>query len=775
MLLDRKHERESLERLLATVHDGLSGALVLRGEPGIGKTALVDPAVACAGDIQVARVEGVQSEMELGFAALHRLLIPFLARLKRLPTPQRDALNAAFGRIAGGPPDAFLVRLATLTLLVDVASEAPLLCVVDDAQWLDDASAAVLAFVARRLVADRIGLLVAVRDPCERRISFDGLTELPLGGLPTSDAHELLVSASGVHVDPGVSEQIVSATGGNPLALAELGSELTPDELTGASPLPEPLPLGRRLAERLAQRLGALGADVQTLLLLAAADPSGDPALLWRAGGALGLGPEAADHPEVDRMLTLTPRVTFRHPLMRSAIYHRATTLARHRAHQALAAASDPELDPDLRAWHLAAAVDGPDEQVAAELERSAPRACARGGWRAAAASLILAAALTPDENHRAVRRLRAADAELAAGASASAAALLEQAEPFLADPMARAEARRLRAWVRCAGGGGAIASARLLKVALALRPLDAGRARGLLLEALEAALCSGAGSGGAVMREIGRVTRSTPRPPHRPETPGDLLLDGFALLDTDDAAGVTMLRRAVQTLREEDSQHEEYLRWMSLACVAAYELWDSEAMQALCGRAVQRARAEGAMAALARLLHHQALLHRQCGRPAAAEAARGEAQALCASSRCVGIVGSDDGNLDRANLPGVIETAMDRGDRDAATKALARLTARATVSGTALGLGLLARSRALLADGDTAERLYAEAITHLERCRAPGELARARLLFGEWLRGQRRWRSARSQLRAADELLRSIGADTQPPGAHARRLPTGN
>jgi len=837
-VLDRHHEKAALDGLLRTVRAGLSGALVLRGELGIGKTALLDYAVASAPDMQLARVVGVESEMELGFAALHQLVLPFVPALDRLPTPQRDALACAFGLVSGNAPDGFLVGLATLTLLANAASERPVLCVIDDAQWLDQASAAVLAFVARRLFADRIGMLFAVREPVESQVPLDGLSELTLGGLPDREARELLSCASGVPVDARVAEQIVSQTGGNPLALLELGGELTAEELSGASPLPEPLPAGRRLEELVQRRVRTLPTDLQTLLLLAAAEPSGEPPLLWRACHLLGLGPEAGDLPGADRLLTLTPRIAFRHPLIRSAVYHGATALSRQRAHRALATASDPECDADRRAWHLAAAAVGPDEDVAAELERSADRARDRGGWSAAAASLRRAAVLTPDQGRRAVRCLNAAHAELVAGAPAVAGQLLEQAAPLLSDPRQRAEAVRLQAWVRFQLGESATIPALLLEAAQAIEPFDLGRARQILLEAWDAALCAG----GAAMREVARVARETPRPAHAPESPGDLLLDGFAMLDADYPAGMDLLRRAITLLEEDDTADDEDLRWMSLACLAAYALWDEEAMQMLCARAVGSARARGALSALLTRLSYQALSQQLCGQLTASEATLSEGRAISAATGNVGGfgcaaflevaslarrgragqardvgaatmqqaqergqagavtfvrnalavlelgLGDPAAALDHAQpvfaedlflhgtliLPELIEAAAQSGNRSIAMAALTPLSARATASGTELALGLLARSRALLAPDGNAERFYAAAIEHLEHCRAAGELARAHLLYGEWLRAHRRRRDAREQLRSAHEMFGAIGADAFAERARVGLLASG-
>ena len=532
MLLDRERERRELDRLLALVREGLSGALVVHGEAGIGKSALLEYAVASAQDMQVASVVGVESEMELGFAGLHQLLVPFLPGLGRLPAPQRQALGSAFGLITGAAPDLFLVGLATLTLLANAAEEQPVLCVLDDAQWLDQASAAALGFVARRLFADRIAMLFGAREQAERHAAFEGLTELEVRGLPDDDARELLACVAAGSLDQRTGERIVAETGGNPLALVELAAELTVGQLAGTSPLPDPLPLGRRLEERFAYRVRTLPRETQTLLLLASAQQLGDPEQLWRAAKSLGIPPEAADLPELDRLIAFKPRVVFRHPLMRSAVYQGASAHQRRQAHEALAAVSDPERDADRRAWHLAAAAVGPDEEVAAELERSADQARHRGGYAATAAFLRRAVDLTPDTQRRAVRGLHAAQAELAAGAPAVAADLLEKATPSLAGPLDRAEARRLEARVRFAQGECRTIPASLLDAARAFEALDLTRARETLREAFAVSLYAGREAGEAGTGAIAHAAREMPRSPGTPESPADLLLDGVALLE---------------------------------------------------------------------------------------------------------------------------------------------------------------------------------------------------------------------------------------------------
>jgi hypothetical protein len=635
VVLDRQREKAAIDRLLGGVRGGVSGALVLRGEAGIGKTTLLEYVAVRAADLEVSRVVGVEAEMELGFAALHQLVLPFVPGVDELPSPQRDALACALGLAAGSAPDGFLVGLAVLTLLGNAAAERPVLCVIDDVQWLDQASAGVLAFVGRRLVVGGIGMVFAVRDPAERRVALDGLPELMLAGLPDREAGELLASVSGGPVNPRVGERIVAETRGNPLALVELGADLPRDVLSGVTPLPEPLPIGRRVEEAVRRRVRGLSAEARTLLLVAAAEPLGDPAVLWRACAAVGLEPEVADTPGIERLLRFTPRIEFRHPLIRSAVYHGATGVARQRAHRALAAASSEE-DGDRRAWHLAAAAVGPDEDVAAELERCAARARDRGGWSAAAACLRRAAALTPDEGRRTTRRLHAAEAELVAGGPAGAAELLEQVTPALRDPGARAEAMRLQAWTRFQLGERAVVLPRLLEAAEAIRAFDAGRARQILLEAW--AVVPYVGEAG--WRELARVSRGTPRPPHAPECAGDMLLDGFALLDGDPRAGADLLRRAIVVVLENDGVDEENPGWLSLGCLAAYVLWDEEALRLLCARGVRSARAGGALGVLLTRLSFQALSQQVSGRLAEADATLGEKLALAAET-------GDAGRLD--------------------------------------------------------------------------------------------------------------------------------
>ena len=426
MLVDRRTERSALDSLIASARGGLGSALVLRGEPGIGKTALLEYAIESAAGFRVARAGSVESEMELAYAALHQVCGPMLGWLERLPGPQRDALGVAFGLRAGEAPDRFLVGLAVLNLLSEVAGERPLLCVVDDAQWLDRASAQALAFAARRLLAEPAALIFATREPAGE---FTGLPEQLVQGLGDTDARALLGSFLRVPLDEQVCDQIVAETWGNPLALLELPRGLTPEDLAGGFGVLGAPGLPGRIEESFLRRCQALPAAVRQLLLVAAAEPAGDPVLVWRAAGRLGIPRDAAAAAEAEELLVTGARVMFRHPLVRSAVYRAASPQERRAVHEALAEVTDPEADPDRRAWHLAEAALGPDEEVAAELERSAGRAQARGGVAAAAAFLDRAVALTLDPAQRADRALAAADAKYQAGAFDAALGLLATAE----------------------------------------------------------------------------------------------------------------------------------------------------------------------------------------------------------------------------------------------------------------------------------------------------------------------------------------------------------
>ena len=789
-LLGRTVETGVLESVLAAVRDGLSGVLVLRGEAGIGKTALLDWAAGQAGDMQLARVVGVEPEMDLGFAGLHQLLVPFLGGIDGLPAPQRQALGSAFGLVDGPPPDRFLVGLAALTLLADAAAARPVLCLVDDAQWLDQVSVEALGFVARRLYADRVGMVFTVREGEEPAALLPGLPELTVTGLAEEVAHELLAASAGAPVDRQVSRQIAAGTAGNPLALVELAGVLSEAELSGAVPVTWPLRSGGRLEELYLSRVRALPPGTQALLLLAAADASGEPALIWQAALSLGTDPEAGEVAGVERLVAWEPRVRFRHPLIRSAAYYAAPVAARRGAHRVLAAATDAGRDPDRRAWHLAEAAPGPDEQVAAELERSASRARARGGWQSSAVFLERAAQLTPDAGRRAQRVLDAAEARLLAGDVAAARTLLEDAGSQLEEPLARGLARRLEGLIAFAAGELPAATSVLLDAAQMVGPHDARLARDTLLDALGAAFFSG--RFGAGVGQVLRAVRLAPRVADSQATIGDLLLDGFAALDEHrDEVGVESLRRALASLAGDQPLPGDAVQ-LFMPHQAAIMLHDDPASYELARRSAAEARDRGALAALLMTLVFLAYSQLREGRFADAEVTVAEGRSLsgatgyrahlggfaCAelevlawrgreadarplaaqilrdltaqgngvgvrlAHRALAVLELSLGNYSQAlhhaleTLEGqqlvalateaeLIEAAARCGDYATGNAALDAFASRWLASGTPRALGLLARSRALLAGDDRAESHYRLAIDHLGQTRAVPELAR--------------------------------------------------
>src|SRR4051794_4903091 len=596
MLHGRRDECAVLDRLLEGARGGHSGGLVLKGEPGVGKTALLEYAVGSASDMRCIRAAGVESEMELAFAALHQLCVPLLERLERLPEPQHDALATAFGLSEGAVPDRFFVGLAALGLLSAAAEERPLVCVVDDAQWLDRASAQTLAFVGRRLRAEPVVMLFSAREPSEE---FAGLPKLVVGGLGDRAARDLLASVIPGRLDERVADQIVAETPGNPLAVLELPRDLSAAQLAGGFGLPGAVSLAGRIEESFQRRLQTLPEDTQRLLLVAAAEPLGNPALLRGAATVLGIVGPALEPAERVGLLEVHGRVRFRHPLVRSAIYRAASAEQRRRVHRALAEATDAETDPDRRAWHLAAATAGPDESIAGELERAAGRAQARGGLAAAAAFLERAAALTPHPVRRAQRALAAAQTKYEAGALDDALALLATAQAGGVDDLQRARVDLLRAQIAFAARRGGDAPRLLLEAARGLEAVDADRARTTYLEAIEAARFAGRLARGADVVEVSRAALAGPAP-RRPPRPTDLLLQGIATLPTDGhAAAAPILKSALSAFRDEPALPPEESRWISAACRAAWDFWDEESWRLLATRELQRARNAGALTML--------------------------------------------------------------------------------------------------------------------------------------------------------------------------------
>ena len=585
-----------LDELLKAVRDGGSRTLVLSGEAGVGKSALLDYLLSAAPDMTAARTGGVESEMELAFASLHQMCSPLLAHLAGIPTPQREALEVVFGLRTGAAPDLFLVGLAVLSLLCNAAEQQPLLCIVDDAQWLDRASARTLAFVARRLLADPVGVVFAARVPGQELRGLPGLT---VKGLRDDDARALLTSAAHSMLDKSVRDRLVAETNGNPLALLELPRGLSPSQLTDGVDLFGHRALSGRLEEGFERRLHGFPPDTRTLLQLAAAEPLGDPSLLWRAADRIGVTPGAAAAAEDDGLLRIGARVAFRHPLVRSAVYRSMSTEDRRAAHLALAAATDAKTDPDRRAWHLAAAASEPDEGVAQELEQSASRAHARGGQAAAAAFLARSVALSVDPARRTDRALAAADASLKAADVGTATTVLAIAEAGLSGELQRARLDSLRAELAFSQSRGSDASPLLLSAAQRLESLDSRLAWDTYLDAWSAALFAGRFATAADVYSVSRaVLLAVPGP--EPPRMSDLLVRGLALLMTEGrAAGVPVLQRAVAGFAGEEASSEEALRWGWLAMIVAIVVWDYDSCLAVASRNVKLARETGALAVL--------------------------------------------------------------------------------------------------------------------------------------------------------------------------------
>ena len=837
-LLGREREREVVGRLLEGVRAGHGGVLVLHGEPGVGKTALLEFALEDGQDFGVVRTAGIEGEMELPYAALQQLCSPIIELTERLPDPQREALAVAFGLSVGVAADPFLVGLAVLGLLSEAAEERPLLCVVDDAQWLDDASARALAFLARRLLAEKIALLFAVR---ERGATLAGFPEINIGPLGRRDARALLESVLPARVDERVLERIVAEMRGNPLALLELPRGMTPTQLAGGFGLPEALPLSARIEEHFTRRLLSVPPDGRRLLLLAAADSTGDLALVSRAAERLEIPESVAQTQESDGVLDLNAGVVFRHPLARSAVYRAATADERSEVHLALADTTDPDLDPDRRAWHRAQATSMPDEDVAAELERSAARAQARGGFAAAAAFLERSSVLTLDPAGRAVRALGAAQAKYEAGAFDEALTLAANAEVGPLDGLRRAELDLLRARISFAAERGNESPTLLLAAAKGFEAFDARRARLIYLDALSAALFAGRLAGSCGAREVAAAVRALP-PPASPVAAADLLLDGLARMITEGpSSGTPALREGLRAFSSGDVGEDDGRRWRGwLAGRAAGFIWDYEAWDSLTMRQVRAAREAGALAQLPFALSTRVGVCLFEGDVAAAAALVEEADALAEATdgRIVppyGVLtvaafrGREDeltrsmatstevflrdgegmgltlsqwakallldglGRYDEAfaaaeqasedpyevwfstfALVELIEAASRSGRNERAADALEILAASTSASGTPWALGVEARSRALLARGDDAERLYREAIDRLEPTRLRVDLARARLLYGEWLRRERRRLDAREQLRIAYDFFSDAGMEAFAERARVELRATG-
>ena len=849
-LLGRTGELGILDQLLGDVRSGQSAVLVVRGEPGIGKTALLRHLIRQASGFHVVRAAGVESEMELAFAGLHQLCAPMLGRLDSLAEPQRRGLGVAFGLASGHNPDRFLVALGTLSLMAETSEEQPLLCVVDDAQWLDQASAQVLGFVGRRLLAESIALVFAARTPTQgpqRTLGPEGATspdhlaglpELRLAGLDDEPARALLATVTSGPLDESVRTRIIEETHGNPLALLELCRGLRAAELAGGFALPDAGDLPRRIEAQYLERLGELPEPAQRLILLAAADPVGDAALILRGAHVLGLDIGGIKLAADAGLLEFGVNVRFRHPLVRSAVYRAAAAEDRRAAHAALAAVTDPGVDPDRRAWHRAHATAGPDEAVAAELINSAGRALRRGGVAASAAFWQRAVTLTPDPGERASRALAAAEAKYAAGDFVAAQTLLVTAEVGPLGELGDAHVQRMRAQIAFALRRGSDAPPLLLRAAERLQTLDAELARQTYLEALVAAIYAGRLAHGQDAGEIARAARVVPFgvSGEEPLPDSQLLLRGLAVRLTDGyAAAAPML---IEALRRYRAQPQE----MDWRCVSynmvAMDLWDDQAWFELAAGQVRLARANGTLSWLPFALDYLAEIHIQAGQlstvealltegeridpgiraatlpyvslllaawrgdaPTAAELTeamvrgasdRGEGAALTYAEYANAVLHNGLGNYGLAAeaayrasaadelvispwaLYELVEAAARSDQRERADAAADQLSEIAAASASDWAGGAAARSRALLAEGRAAEDLYREALERLGRTRMATHLARARLSYGEWLRRENRRVDARNQLRPAFEAFASMGTRSWAERARRELVATG-
>ena len=838
-LIGRGSECAVLDQLLTEALAGRSGVTVLRGEAGVGKSALLAYLAEQVDGWRVAKAVGVESEMELAYSSLHQLCAPMLDHLDRLPVPQREALTTVFGLGVGVVPDRFLVGLATLSLLAEVAEQQPLVCIVDDAQWLDQASAQILSFVGRRLLAERVALVGAARTGLGDEV-LAGLAELSIHGLGDSDARALLLDNLYGPLDAAVCDQIISESHGIPLALLEFPRTWNTAEFAGGFGVPasHPHPVVSKIEQSYVRRLRLLPAETQLLVLTAAAEPLGDPLLLHRAAQILSLDIAAADPAVGDGLLKIGRRAEFAHPLVRSASYRSAAAEDRRRVHRALADATDAQTDPDRRAWHLARAVPGPDEEAAAELEHSAGRAQDRGGLAAAAAFLTRATELTPDPTRRAKRALDAAFANVLAGTFETARTLIATAQAGPVDESQRARIDLLRAQLAFASSRGTEATPLLLAAARRLEALDINVARETYLDAFSAALFGARLNDSVDVLDIAQAARAAPRPTHDEPTAADLLLDGLVALTDNYQAGVPLCRDALHKLSGEEISPQERLRWLWLGCVVALELWDDESAYSLSHHSAEMARKTGTLSELALALSARTPVLVLCGELSAAAltvvetqsveeatgissapygalildawrgqtreageliesttrdaGARGEGIGLAIAEYtravlCNGLSQYDEALLgarsaseyqevvaENWGLSELIEPATRAGRTDLARKALNRLAIKAQATETDWALGIEARSRALLGEGVAAEDAFRNAIEHLSRIRVRAELARTHLLYGEWLRRANRRVDARAELNVAYKMFTAMGMNGFAERTRRELLATG-
>jgi DNA-binding NarL/FixJ family response regulator len=835
-LWGRRAECARLDGLIAGARAGTSGTLVVRGGPGIGKSALLDYLLSVAAGCRIVRAGSVESEMELAYSGVHQLCAPFLDRLDRLPSPQHDALATAFGIRAGLPADRFLVGLAVLSLLSDVADTQPLVCLVDDAQWLDRTSAQVLGFVARRLAAESVVMVFAARDEADTP-ELAGLPELIVDPIGDPDARAILASAITGRIDESVRDRIVAEAGGNPLALLELPKGWTPAAIAGGFGLPDGVSVPARVEESFRRRLVNLPDRSRQLLLVAAADPVGDPVIVRSAADHLGIPADASRPAAAAGLLDERTELRFRHPMVRSVVYREADVSDRRLVHAALADATDSALDPDRRAWHLAAATAGPDDEVASALEQSAGRAQARGGIAATAAFLARAAALTGDRARRTERALAAAQASFRAGAFPTALDLLDMTSSAQPDALQRTQADLLRAHIAFASGLGSDAPPMLVKAARQLEAFDPGVARETYLIAWVAAVFAGQHAGPEVLGDIcGTILSLAPRPDG--PWPLDLLVEGLARLTTEGhRAAAPALQQAGQTIAE--LPVEDVLRWGWTATAATDATWDPEGTRAIAESQSRLFREIGALAQLPVALAALGNVACWSGDLAGAASLAAEAESVATATgsrfpptialRLLALRGQERASealiaatLDEAGgggqgmaatnahwasavlynglcryeqattaaeratsstfepfvstwaLPELVEAASRSGQAARAREALERLIETTQPSGTDVAAGVEARCRALLSDDETADERYREAIDRLGQTRLRPDRARAGLLYGEWLRREGRRIDARTHLRDAYDHFVAIGMEAFAERARRELVATG-
>lgn len=824
-LIGRHREQRALVELLDATRQGRSSVLVLRGEAGIGKTALLTDLIANASDFRVIQLSGSELELELAYAGVQQLCTPLMGLIDRLPEPQADALQVALGLKRGEAPDRLLVGLAVLTLLCEAGRESPVLCVIDDSQWVDSASVQALAFVARRLVVDPVAMVFATR-VSGAEPALAGQPELALRGLADQDARSLLTTMVPGRLDEQVRETVLAEAAGNPLALLELQKALTREELAGGYGLPNATSTQTQIERTFVGQFRELPADTKTLLLVAAAEPAGRQEWLWAAADRLGIGAAAASPAEVGGLIAAEGGVRFRHPLIRTAVYRSSTAAERRRAHAALAASITGPAAEDHRAWHGAHAADAPDAQIADQLEQSAERALARGGISAAASFLEHAAKLTPNSTERARRALDAAMANLDAGMPDAAVRLVAAAHDATDDELVAARCELIRAKTAFAASRGVDAPPLLLAAAKRMERLDPLESRKAYLGALLASILVGRMS---TERHSSApfVAEAAGNAPPAPDPPRvvDLLLDGLVVRLTDGyAPAAGLLQAAIREYLLERDAGADNARWHDLTARVCLDLFDQDAYNFLTARQVEELRAAGALTMLpvalatyagicvtagkfeqaAALLDEAAAIITATGAPVRSAiktylaACRGQEQ-LCldgvretvdgASSRGEGYdvsvalyaaailhhgLGQYQEALDAAAsgarhddlgmcgylLTELVEAATRCKERKVAAEALHRLVERTKASGTHTALGLAARCTALVSDGSVADAAYQEAIAHLQRSPTVVYLARTHLVYGEWLRREKRRADARTQLRIAHEMFVQMGAD---------------